>query len=315
MATTVSSLKKDVDAVVKGLKADILVINGKFGELESFIKGTINDAFVGFTSGQTEALQTIVRIALNDSESNIRKVVDELLVQIKSELHSTIQKQGDALKKQGDELEAVKLELAQVKRAHEEDKRHVQSQKPNPLVIREIKERIANEPNLIISPISDGILEPNLALHVTQIVNSNTSMSLTPADVVSVKRLGRAGSQFKGVRVTFANPHVRHKVFSERRKFGKQQGDAPAVFLNPDLTRSQQEHKRHMLPLFKHIRDTNRQAGFQGKTPFFDEEVLFHYPNPQARNGYPAPHPANFDELAMAAAMPAIPNTSAAAVP
>jgi hypothetical protein len=92
---------------------------------------------------------------------------------------------------------------------------------PQPAMIREIQERMLSVSNLVIGPISESILESNLSLHLVQTCNSIADLSLTPADVVSVKRLGRAGSQSRQVRVEFANSNARNKVFNEKRKCGK----------------------------------------------------------------------------------------------
>lgn len=279
--------------------------------------------FNGFKAGLSTTIENALKDALSGQTTSLQTAVTNAVSELKTECLGFIQNFGEELQVVKRDISKYQVELDQVKLVADEASKQAQNAvvaankraasvgQPHPTMIREIKERIMNESSLVLSPVSDSILEQNLTGHVVHTFNTHTNLSLTPADVVSVKRLGRAGSQFKGVRVTFANVNVRNKVFNERRKFGKPQGDHSAVFLNPDLTRSQQEHKRRMMPLFKHIRDANRQAGIQGKAPFFDEEFLYHYP--PARMGYPVLHPANFDEQAMAAAMPAAPSTSAAA--
>jgi rubrerythrin len=315
---TVSALKTQLDAAVKSSASEVKALHKKIDDTKSELLASITDCIknvlAGQLSGQTEALQA----AMQQTERNIQQAMDGF----KTECRNMITKVSE-------DFQVVKHDVDQVKVVSAEALRKVNkivatAAQPHPSMLREIKERITNDPNLIISPVSDDILDSNLRLHIVQICNSHTDLSLSVADVVAVKRLGREGSQFRGVRVMFTNANVRNKVFNEKRKFGKQRGDLPAVFLNPDLTRSQQEHKRRMLPLFKNIRDTNRQAGVQGKAPFFDEELLYHFPNPQARMGYPVLHPANYEDhaaaaalpaAAMPAAMPAVPSTSAAAAP
>jgi hypothetical protein len=308
--SSTAALAAKLDAAAKSSKAELTAIQKRFDDVQAQLPGLITNALKDALLGQTALLQATMETAQRDIQAVVENFKTEILdtIQRFKEQLATLQHEADELQRASDQT----AQLAQ-QAMHSVNKAAASANQPHPSMIREIKERISNEPNLILSPVSDTILEPNLPLHVVQIINTNTNLSLSATDVVSVKRLGRAGSQFKGVRVTFSSSQVRNKVFNERRKFGKQQGDAPAVFLNPDLTRSQQEHKRRMLPLFKHIRDANRQAGIQGKTPFFDEELLHYFPNPQSRMGPPVLHPANFDEQALAAAMPANPSTSAAA--
>ena len=307
---TTAALGAKLDAAVKTHKTEITNVNRLLDDFQAKLPDLITNGMKEALLAQTTTIQAAVETGQRDILALVESFKTECLGAIKkiSEDVATLQRDYDDLKRASAESSQLAQQAMQTA-----NKVAVSANQPHPSMIREIKERITNEPNLVLSPISDAILEPNLPLHVVQIINTNTNLSLSATDVVSVKRLGRAGTQFKGVRVTFASSVVRNKVFNERRKFGKQQGDIPAVFLNPDLTRSQQEHKRRMLPLFKHIRDANRQAGVQGKTPFFDEELLHYYPNPQVRMGPPMLHPANFDDHAMTAAMPASPSTSAAA--
>jgi predicted RNase H-like HicB family nuclease len=307
--TTLAAVKSQLEAAVKASKAEIQTISGKVNGLEASLRDSLVESIKESLSGQTATLQAAMEKteqAIQLTVNGFRKDITDIVKKISDDVQAVTLK-VDRMQTDFDQVKLVAAEASkQAKQAVQTvTKLAATYAQPQPSMIREIKERITNQPNLVLGPISEAIREENLPLHIVQTINFNTDMSLAVADVVAVKRLGREGSQFRGVRVTFANSNVRNKVFNEKRKFGKQRGDRPAVFLNPDLTRSQQEHKRRMLPLFKSIRDTNRQAGIQGKTPFFDEELLYYFPNPEGRMGYPVLHPANYEEHAGAATSPA----------
>jgi hypothetical protein len=307
-AKTIAALDAKLEDAVKTWNTEIGAVTAKIEALAVSLPETINKSISEALAGSLAAFQTTVQQSQHSIQQSVQELKTEFLEKVRK-VHDDVQTVSHRLA----EVKSMAVKASQdAQNALLATRKHAAAAvQPQPSLIRELKERIANEPNLILSPISDTIPEQNLAAHIVQIVNHHTNLALTPADIVDVKRLGRGGSQFKGVRVSFSSSSTRNRLFYERRHFGKQQGDDPAVFLNPDLTRSQQEHKRRMVPLFKHIRDTNRNTGVQGKTPFFDEELLFHYPGPNARSAIA--HAANFDEHALAAAMPAVPSTSAAA--
>jgi hypothetical protein len=117
---------------------------------------------------------------------------------------------------------------------------------------------------------------------------------VSAADVVSVIRLGRrraaasspGSSRPRPVLVKFTSVEKRDNALRNKRLFSAgQSGLQHRLFVDPDLTRRQQQQKRALVPTFKALKINNAR-------PFWRAEVLYWFPPGKER---PEPHPANTD--------------------
>ena len=156
-------------------------------------------------------------------------------------------------------------------------------------VYEEVQERASRCCNLVVHGIPEDVEDVKACFvkHYEKALGSEVSA----ADIRGVHRLGRRRAEMSSpssrprpVLVKFNSFDQRQTALRNKRLFSSVQ-DGFILYLDPDLTRKQQQQKRALVPTFKTLKARNSR-------PFWRSEVLWYHPQGKE---VPEMHASNVD--------------------
>lgn len=235
----------------------------------------------------TELLQT----QSNDLKGHMNEVKTELTAKLDStakqvaHLEEVVKNLQQSLKKVEDDSKAKDGEIADLRQHVAQLRTQLNATTAS---AEEAEAKAARRSNLVVFGIPESVEASALPNFVRQRIAQAMGSGFNERDIIDAFRLGRRQASRSGrprpVLIKFSSVAVRDAAMRHKRSLTTESGGK--LFLDSDLTPSQQKQKRALGGTFRVLKQS-------GHRPFWRDAVLFWYPDPSSQRHQQ--HPANSD--------------------